>query len=124
MSKVKPMAIWQHDKVLPYILTRLKEKIAEITPVKKIILFGSRGRLPLESWSELEGKDWDILVQAGCKLKNAHVLVDEPYHLDILVLDESQLKEFCRNKITKQLYPVNELELLTNQNKHNGNTGN
>ncbi|MFN4362474.1 hypothetical protein [Chryseobacterium hispalense] len=124
MSKVKPLAIWQHDKVLPYILTNLKDKISEITTVQKIILFGSRGRLPLEQWNELEGKDWDILVQAGCKLKNAHVLVDEDYHLDLLVLDEKQVKKFCLNKITKQLYPVNELELFTNQKKHNGNTGN
>jgi len=114
MSKVKPMAIWQHDKVLPYILTCLKDKIIEITPVEKIFLFGSRGRLPFESWNELEGKDWDVLVQAGCKLKNAHVLVDEAYHLDLLVLDEKQVKEFCRNKITKQLYPVTDLEPLTN----------
>lgn len=124
MSRVKPEAIWQHDQVLPYILTSLKDKINEITAVEKIILFGSRGRLPIEFWNELEGKDWDVLVQAKCKLKNAHILVEEGYHLDLLVLDESQLKEFCRNKITKQLYPVNELELLTNQNKHNGNTGN
>lgn len=123
MSKVKPMAIWQHDKVLPYILTRLKDKIMEITPVEKIFLFGSRGRLPFERWNELEGKDWDVLVQAGCKLKNAHVLVDKDYHLDLLVLDENQIKEFCRNTATKEIFPVNELELLTNQ-KHNGNTRN
>ncbi|MGE4512855.1 MAG: hypothetical protein AB7E26_03430 [Chryseobacterium sp.] len=60
MSQVKPEAIWQHDKVLPYIVTRLKEKISDITAVEKIILFGSRGRLPLEQWNKFQGKDWDI----------------------------------------------------------------
>ncbi|AZA55189.1 hypothetical protein [Chryseobacterium sp. G0201] len=124
MSQVKPEAIWQHDQVLPYILTSLKDKISEITAVEKIILFGSRGRVPFEKWNELEGKDWDVLIQARCKLKNAHVLVDKNYHLDLLVLDENQIKQFCHNKTTKELFPVNELELLINQEKHNGNTGN
>jgi len=112
MSRVKTESIWQHDKVLPYILTSLKEKINEITAVEKIMLFGSRGRLPLERWNELEGKDWDILVQAKCKLKNAHVLVDKAYHLDLLVLDENQVKKFTKNMVIKQLFPVNKLKYL------------
>ncbi|WP_332453303.1 hypothetical protein [Chryseobacterium aquaticum] len=120
MSRVKPEAIWQHDKVLPYILTRLKDKINEITAVEKILLFGSRGRLPLERWNELEGKDWDVLVQAKCKLKNAKVLVEENYHLDLLVLDESQTKKFVENMTTKELFPINELECLTAKNEENG----
>ncbi|KFF09797.1 hypothetical protein IW15_22355 [Chryseobacterium soli] len=123
MSKVKPEAIWQHDKVLPYILTSLKDKISEITAVEKIMVFGSRGRIPFEKWNELEGKDWDIVVQARCKLKNAHVLVDKNYHLDLLVLGENQIKQFCQNKITKELFPVNELDCLTKKEKHNGNSG-
>lgn len=117
MSKVKPMAIWQHDKVLPYILTRLKDKISEITTVQKIFLFGSRGRLPFESWNELQGKDWDILVQAGCKLKNAHVLVDEDYHLDLLVLNKEHTEKFIKNMKTKELFPKNELECLMTKNQ-------
>lgn len=120
MSRVKPEAIWQHDKVLPYILMRLKDKISEITAVEKILLFGSRGRLPVERWNELEGKDWDVLVQAQCKLKNARVLLDEEYHLDLLVLDESQAKKFIENMTTKELFPINELECLTTKNKENG----
>lgn len=119
MSRVKPEAIWQHDKVLPYILTRIKDKINEITAVEKILLFGSRGRLPLERWNELKGKDWDVLVQAKCKLKNARVLLDEEYHLDLLVLDESQTKKFTENMTTKELFPLNELECLMIKNtKH------
>ena len=121
MSRVKTEAIWQHDKVLPYILTSLKGKINEITAVEKILLFGSRGRLPLERWSELEGKDWDILVQAKCKLKNAHVLIEENYHLDLLVLDESQTEKFIRNMKIKELFPLNELECLMIKNEENGN---
>jgi hypothetical protein len=115
MSRVKTETIWQHDKVLPYILTSLKDKVNEITAVEKIILFGSRGRLPLEHWSELEGKDWDILIQAKCKLKNAVVLVNKNYHMDLLVLNENQAKEFCQNMKTKEIFPVNELECLMNK---------
>ncbi|MBO6185300.1 MAG: hypothetical protein J6O88_11545 [Chryseobacterium sp.] len=120
MSQVKPESIWQHEKVLPYILTSLKDKINDITEVEKIIIFGSRGRLPVERWDELQGKDWDILVQARCKVKNAGVLVGENYHLDLLVLDEEQVKKFCQNKVTKELFPVNKLEILMDKNTENG----
>ncbi len=119
MSRVKTEAIWQHEQVLPYILTRLKDKISEITPVEKILLFGSRGSLPLERWKELQGKDWDILVQAKCKLKNAHVLVEENYHLDLLVLNEEQTERFIRNMKIKELFPLNELECLMTKNEEN-----
>lgn len=109
MSKVKLEAIWQHEKVLPYILTTLKNKIEDITAVEKIFLFGSRGRVPFENWKELEGKDWDVLVQAKCKLKNAHVLIDKEYHLDLLVLDEKSIqKYYSQNKLT-MIYPENEI---------------
>lgn len=114
------MAIWQHDKVLPYILTSLKDKINKITAVEKIILFGSRGRLPVERWNELEGKDWDIVVQAQCKLRNAHILVDEDYHLDLLVLNKDQIEKFTENMTTKEIFPVNELECLTKKSLGNG----
>ncbi|WP_336690273.1 MULTISPECIES: hypothetical protein [unclassified Chryseobacterium] len=120
MSRVKTESIWQHEQVLPYILTRLKDKISEITAVEKILLFGSRGKLPLERWSELEGKDWDILVQAKCKLKNAHVLVEEGYHLDLLVLDEYRINELYEHIKTKELFPVNELECLIAKNQNYG----
>ncbi|WP_165763022.1 hypothetical protein [Chryseobacterium mucoviscidosis] len=45
----------------------------------------------------MEGKDWDVLVQTKCKLKNSHVLVEENYYLDLLVLDESQTEKFIQN---------------------------
>lgn len=120
MNRIKTGAIWQHEKVLPYILTSLKDKINDMTAVKKIILFGSRGRLPIERWNELEGKDWDIVVQAKCKLRNAHILVDEGYHLDLLVLDKDQTEEFTENITVKELFPVNELECLMSKNEENG----
>lgn len=117
MSQIKSGAIWQHNIVLPYILTSLKDKISEITVVEKIVLFGSRGRLPVENWEELKGKDWDILVQAKCKLKNASVLLEPGYHLDLLVLDQSQTNTFCKNISIKELYPTNELQCLMTKNE-------
>lgn len=109
MSRVKLEAIWQHEKVLPYILTTLKEKISEITAVEKIFLFGSRGRVPFEDWGTLEGKDWDVLVQAKCKLKNAHVLLDKEYYVDLLVLDEENIQKYYPEKKLKMVFPENEL---------------
>ncbi|MCT2563393.1 hypothetical protein [Chryseobacterium herbae] len=111
MSRVKLEAIWQHEKVLPYILTTLKDKISEITAVEKIFLFGSRGRTPFEQWKDLEGKDWDVLVQAKCKLKNAHVLVDKDYYLDLLVLDEEQIKKYYSEDRLMMVFPENKLKM-------------
>ncbi|MCY1659384.1 hypothetical protein [Chryseobacterium sp. SL1] len=70
----------------------------------------------------MEGKDWDVLVQTKCKLKNSHVLVEENYHLDLLVLDESQTEKFIQNMKTKELFPfpLNELECLMTKNEENG----
>ncbi|MET3034805.1 hypothetical protein ABXT08_01765 [Chryseobacterium sp. NRRL B-14859] len=121
MSRVKLEAIWQHDKVLPYILTTLREKIHDITAVEKIFLFGSRGRVPTEQWNQLEGKDWDVLVQAKCKLKNAQVLVDKDYHLDLVVLDEKRINTYYNPSSLKLIFPENELNYLTSKKENNGN---
>ncbi|MDH6251799.1 hypothetical protein M2347_001526 [Chryseobacterium sp. H1D6B] len=120
MSRVKLESIWQHDKVLPYILTTLKDKINDITAVEKIFLFGSRGRAPFGQWKELEGKDWDVLVQAKCKLKNAQVLVGKEYYLDLLVLDEERIKNYYSQNKLKMIFPLNELENLTEKIRSDG----
>lgn len=109
MSRVKHEAIWQHDKVLPYILTTLKDKISEITAVEKIFLFGSRGRIPFEQWKDLEGKDWDVLVQTKYKLKNAQILVDKDYYVDLLVLDEERIKTYYSGNKLTMVFPENKL---------------
>jgi hypothetical protein len=120
MSRVQLEAIWQHDQVLPYILTTLKEKIDDITAVEKIFLFGSRGRVPFDEWDTLEGKDWDVLVQARCKLKNAYILIDQDYYLDLLVLDEETIKEhYSKNKLT-MIFPENELSSTNPKTNDNG----
>lgn len=59
-------------------------------------------------------------VQAQDKLKNARLLSDEEYQLDLLVLDENQTKKFTENMTTKQFFPLNELKCLTKKNKENG----
>ncbi|SHL41376.1 hypothetical protein [Chryseobacterium polytrichastri] len=120
MSRVKLEAIWQHEKVLPYILTTLKDKIDNITAVEKIFLFGSRGRVPFADWETLEGKDWDVLVQAKCKLKNAYVLIDKDYYLDLLVLDEETIREhYSKNKLA-MIFPENDLSYVISKTKDNG----
>lgn len=59
-------------------------------------------------------------VQAQYKLKNARLLSDEGYHLDLLVLDENQTKRLIENMTTKQFFPLNELKCLTTKNEENG----
>lgn len=116
MSKVKWEAIWQHDKVLPYILNDIKEKVEKITPVHKIYLFGSRAKIPVEEWGKLEGKDWDIVVQAGFGITNTHGWTSEKnYHIDLYVFGEKQTNDLLHSVgKAKQLYPTNEIseELL------------
>ncbi len=113
MSKIKWETIWQHDKVLPYILYELKEKIEKITPIEKIYVFGSRAKKPVEEWQKLEGKDWDIIVQAKCKITNAQIWTKNlNYHIDLFVLDEKQTQKLLNNvKIYKEIYPKNELNI-------------
>lgn len=107
--------------MLPYILNELKQKIENITPVEKIYLFGSRAKTPLEDWHKLEGKDWDIIVQAGCKLTNTQIwTTDKNYHIDLYVVNEEQAKHHLQN-VGKclEIFPNNELECLTAKNEEN-----
>lgn len=115
MGKLKLETIWQHSFVLPYILQDLKQKIENITPVEKIYLFGSRAKTPLEDWHKLEGKDWDIIVQAGCKLTNTQICItDKNYHIDLYVVNEEQAKKLLQETgKTLELFPCNELEEIT-----------
>ena len=69
-----------------------------------------------------KNKELVDLLQAQCKLKNARLLSDEEYHLDLLVLDDNQTKKITKNMTTKELFPLNELKCLTTKNKENGKT--
>jgi hypothetical protein len=122
MSKIKLETIWQHEQVLPYILNELKQKIDNITTVQKIYLFGSRAKTPVEDWHTIEGKDWDIIVQAKFKLTNTHIwTTDKNYHIDLYVVSEEQTDKILLNTgKTLELFPCNELECLMNKNDENG----
>lgn len=61
-------------------------------------------------------------VQVQYKLKNARLLSDEEYYLELLILDENQTEKFTENMVTKELFPLNELKCLTTKNKENGKT--
>lgn len=75
--------------------------------------------IPLKTYLNKNAEIGD-LVQAQYKLKNARLLSDEGYHLDLLVLDENQTKRLIENMTTKELFPLNELKCLTTKNKENG----
>lgn len=121
MSKVKLETIWQHEQVLPYILNELKQKIDNITTVEKIYLFGSRAKTPVEDWHRLEGKDWDIIVQAKFKLTNTHIwTTDKNYHIDLYVVSKEQAKKLLQDTgKTLELFPCNVLEYLMIKNEKN-----
>ncbi|MDR2234716.1 MAG: hypothetical protein LBE92_01205 [Chryseobacterium sp.] len=90
MSCVKHEVIWQHDNVLPYILTTLKNKIDEITEVEKIFLFGSRGRVPFEQRKDLIDKDYDV---------------------ELLVPDEEKIKMYYSGNKLTMIFSGNELKI-------------
>lgn len=123
MSKIKREFIWQHDKVLPYILHDLKEEIEKITPIEKIYLFGSRARKPFENWDTLEGKDWDIIIQTKYKIINTAIWTSaRNYHIDLFVLNEKDTHSLLKNtRSFKELYPKYELEATFNTEKNGNN---
>ena len=113
MSQVNLGMIWQHDIVLPYILNDLKQQIETITPVHKIVVYGSRAKTDIENWSTLRGKDWDIIVVADCPLINTHIWTrDKNYHIDLRIVDIAQANKKLEYIKTKELYPINELQGL------------
>ena len=98
MSKISFNKIWQHEQVLPYILGELKQHIEKITPVKKIYLFGSRGRTPTDEWKSLEGKDWDIYIVTAFPIVNTRIWTHEKnYHIDLMINTEEKGKKFLNN---------------------------
>lgn len=113
MSQVKMETIWQHDKVLPYILNELREKIEAITPVHKIYLYGSRARTAVFDWDKLEGKDWDIMVICAFPIVNTIIWTRElNYHIDLTVTTQERIEHFKQYNIPFiELYPKNELEM-------------
>lgn len=123
MSKIKREFIWQHDKVLPYILHDLKEEIEKITPIEKIYLFGSRARKPFDNWDTLEGKDWDIIFQTKYKIINTAIWTSaRNYHIDLFVLNEKDTHSLLKStKSFKELYPKYELEVTFNTEKNGNN---
>jgi len=67
-------------------------------------------------------KNTEIVDQVQYKLKNARLLLNEKYYLELLILGESQTKKFTENMTSKQFFPLNELKCLTTKNKENGKT--
>jgi predicted nucleotidyltransferase len=114
MSKVKLNAIWQHDKVLPYLLNDLKQKIEAITPVKKMYLFGSRARTPMKEWNKLAGKDWDILVICNFPIENTELWTSVlNYHIDLVITNPQKEAAWLANSRTViELYPNNLLPAI------------
>ena len=111
MSQVKTHLIWQHEKVLPYLFGELKTKIEAVRPVEKIYLFGSRAKTPVSEWTQLEGKDWDILVIAGFPIVNTKVWTSQMgYHIDLIIRDNKN-PIYYPNWI--ELFPNNFLNLTS-----------
>lgn len=113
MSQVKLEMIWQHDKVLPYILNDLKKQIETITTVHGIMLYGSRAKTNIENWDTLKGKDWDVVMVTDFPIVNTQIWTqDENYHIDLRVIDKKRADEILGFlKQTIELYPVNQLKL-------------
>lgn len=111
MSIVRLNSIWQHDKVLPYLFGELKEKIEAITPIEQIYLFGSRAKIQVENWHQLDGKDWDILVIGKFPIINTHVWTwDKNYNIDLKITGPDGRDNFIKYNLPLiELYPENKL---------------
>lgn len=111
MSQVKLEMIWQHDKVLPYILNNLLNNINAISTVHRVILYGSRAKTDIENWDILQGKDWDIIVIANSPIINTDIWTQaKGYHIDLRVINKEQGdKMLAYLEHFKELYPKNQL---------------
>lgn len=113
MSRINTEAIWQPDKVLPYLFGELKQKIEAITPIQQIYLYGSRATTPVADWEKLEGKDWDILIICPFAIVNTVIWTRQlNYHIDLRVVDAVRAEQFLKHgpKLI-ELYPENKLPL-------------
>lgn len=111
MSKVRFDLIWHHRLVMPYILGDLKQQIEKITPVKRILLFGSRSKIAFNDWDTLQGKDWDIIVVTSFPITKTHIWTyEKKYHIDLKIMTESQASKFIESYPNIiELYPKNQL---------------
>lgn len=118
MSKVQLEMIWQHDKVLPYILHELKQYVERITPVHQIYLYGSRAKTPIQDWKRLDGKDWDIIMVCNFPIINTHIWTTaKNYHIDLSIISKQQADDLLKHKkYMVELFPsdVYMLSIYTN----------
>ncbi|MBC8756669.1 hypothetical protein H2O64_18495 [Kordia sp. YSTF-M3] len=121
MSSVQLEMIWQHDNVLPYILNELKQYVERITPVHQIYLYGSRAKTPIADWTQLAGKDWDIMMVCSFPIINTYIwTTDRNYHIDLSVIGKSQATELQKyRKDLVELFPNYELNINMNDLKTN-----
>lgn len=107
MSRLRTDMVWQPERVLPYLLNELKQKIETITPVQGIWLTGSRARLPIEQWHSLEGKDWDILVQCSFSIVNTEIwTLQQGWYIDLVVANPQKARALLKNaKTPVELFP-------------------
>lgn len=110
MSSIQLEMIWQHDKVLPYILNELKQHVERITPVHQIYLYGSRAKTPITNWTTLKGKDWDIIMVCNFPIINTHIwTTDKNYHIDLSVISKQEAIELRKyRKDLMELFPSDE----------------
>jgi hypothetical protein len=110
MSSTQLEMIWQHDKVLPYILNELKQHVEQITPVHQIYLYGSRAKTPMADWTALAGKDWDIIMVCNFPIINTHIwTTGRNYHIDLSVIGKNQATELRQyRKDLVELFPSGE----------------
>lgn len=110
MSQVKLDMIWQHEKVLPYILSELKAQVERITPVHSMYLHGSRAKTSIDSWNQLKGKDWDVVMVCNFPIVNTRIwTIDKGYYIDLTITTESILQKMMQYQKYVELYPNNTL---------------
>lgn len=89
MSRKNFDKIWEPKNVFLYL-----EKFFNFYKCKKIYLVGSRGKT--DDWNDLDGKDWDVLIEHDEIIRNPNSLVHKKYHVDILYMGDKKRIERIR----------------------------
>lgn len=85
------------EDIIPYLYSLFYERMPKVSKPIRMYLVGSRGRLPLEEWGILKGKDWDIVVEFDHCMRDANSLIDSEYNIEIMCCDTKNVVDSVRS---------------------------
>lgn len=97
MSRLRKDLITNKEEVLPF-LRDLYNNFPKYYTKGRMYLVGSRGRIPIDKWGRLEGKDWDILIETSHLITNTKIWgLDKGYYIEIVCNTEDVIQRMRQN---------------------------